>query len=154
MMKRQRIVEELSIFVVLILLILTSGCATSGMRMYTGEELPKEQVAVIEGTTRFLYLVFGYICVSVKISQVDDKVPFHPVHKCEVLPGLHTVAVTVFREGGFLLDFEPISRSISLEFNAEAGHHYKIKAGYTASTVVNVIDIESGEIVAEVIPNE
>lgn len=147
-MKRRPVNQGLSTFVALILVILTSGCATSAMRVYTGEVLPKEQVAVIEGTTRFLYLVFGYIYVSVKISQVDDKVPFHPVHKCEVLPGLHTVVVKVSREGAFLLDFEPISRSISFEFNAKTGHHYKIKAGYAASTVVNVIDIESGEIVA------
>jgi hypothetical protein len=152
-MKRKPVIEGLSIFVALILVILPSGCATSGMRMYTGEALPKEQVAVIKGSTKFLYLGLAYVVTGARILEADGKALLHPTKTCEVLPGLHSLVVEPYRWLDVLFLPNPGGETcgwVFLKFNTEAGHQYKIEVPYwwKRGTLVNVIDTKSGEIVA------
>jgi len=122
--------------------------------MYTGDELPKEQVAIIEGRDTFLFIPLPILWASrsaVEILEVDGKPLSRPTKKCEVLPGLHNVGVQAYYIRFSVADLEA-SRSGSLQFNAEAGHQYKINVRYRNWQIpafrVNVIDTKSGEIVA------
>jgi hypothetical protein len=112
------------IFITLGLVVLTSGCVMTRM-MYEGEQRPKEQVAIIKGSSKYLY--FGVLFVFV--TQVDDKSvkPTFPPStnvNVEVLPGQHTVQVVVWRD---VMEFEKIKLYV-LDFYALAGHTYRAKA--------------------------
>jgi hypothetical protein len=146
-MKRNSIVQGFSIFAALILAILTSGCATT--RMYTGEALPKEKIAVIKGDTKFLYLGFVFVETGTRILEVDGKALLYPTKKCEVLAGLHSIVVEPYHEGFFAGTFKTCGW-VFLKFNTEAGHQYKIEVpyGWKRGTLVNVIDTKSREVVA------
>jgi hypothetical protein len=156
--ERKSIIQGFSIFLALILFILTSGCATTATRMYTGDALPKEQVAIIAGRDTFLFLplpIFWVSGSSVEIREVDGKPLFRPTRKCEVLPGLHNLVVQAYYTRLTIFFNVPVdseaSRSGSLQFNTEAGHQYKIKVRYRNWQIpafrVNVIDTKSAEIV-------
>jgi hypothetical protein len=60
--------QELSIFLALILIILTSGCAGPKLRTYSGDEIQKSEVAVIQGRYYFTPLYYD----SVIIYNIDD----------------------------------------------------------------------------------
>lgn len=155
-MKRKSIIQGISICVVLIFVALTCGCATTAKRMYTGEALPKEQVAIIEGSTstQLIYFIIGFWKrhTTVLIREVDDKVPSSFIHKCEVLPGLHNVVVEVeqtVEAGLFFPAAGPSSqarRTVPLQFNTIAGHEYRIKIDKGISLVA--VNNHSGEVVA------
>jgi hypothetical protein len=128
-MKGESAIQELSIFVALILVILTSGCAT---RMYQGGQLPKEQVAIIKGEVKPCFFRWSVVGVdSVVISYVDKKlVKYATGHmRVEVMPGSHKVLVEIKSESSNAFGhIERVLGRLDLEFNAEAGHEYKIKA--------------------------
>ena len=151
-MKRQSIIQEFPICVALIFVILISGCATATTRMYTGEALPKEKIAVIKGNKRFLFVVFAYVQSGVRIREVDGRLLLPPTEKCEVLPGLHDVVVEAYSKGGmgtFLLTPFSSYFRVSFKFNTEAGHQYRIKVPSLTykGALVKVKDTKSGEIV-------
>jgi len=155
-MKRKPTVERLSIFVALILVVLTYGCATTAKRMYTGEALPKEQVAIIEGSTnrQLIYFIIGswHRHTDVLISAVDDKVASSYIYKCEVLPGSHNVVVHVtLTEMTGVLYSESVSknfwRTVPLAFNTIAGHKYRIEI--EKAIYLLALDTNSGEVVAK-----
>jgi hypothetical protein len=122
--------------------------------MYTGEALPKEKIAVIKGGTKFLYLGFVFVETGTRILEVDGKALLPPTKKCEVLPGLHTIVVEPYHEATWFVSYSgggsEIIGWVFLKFNTEAGHQYKIEVpyGWKRGTLVNVIDIKSGEVVA------
>jgi hypothetical protein len=127
-----------SICAALIFVILSSGCATTiATKMYPGSALPKEQAAIIEGKDtreRPSLTFFPPYCNShVRILDVDGQ-HLSPTQKCEVLPGLHNVVIQVEYKGstGGLIPWDNIegSKSVSLQFNAEAGHQYRISMRY------------------------
>ncbi len=154
-MKRKSINHRISICVALTLVILTYGCATTPKRMYTGEVLPKDRVAIIEGSTNLLFIYFFSGVWSRKttvlISEVDDKALFDLPKKCEVLPGLHNVVVEVerFWDEGSMYSSKSwyILRTVPLKFNAIAGHKYRIKV--EKGKYLLALDIRSSEVVAK-----
>jgi hypothetical protein len=154
-MKRKSIIQGFSICAALIFVILTSGCATT--RMYKGEELSKQEIAVIKGSQKNY---FGYY-VSVDIYRVDDgeerKLSSVPIlrrleSEVEVMPGFHKVFVMVMVWGA---DMPPLgwnfTDSYRLEFTAEAGHKYKIKAVDIKgrNPYLTIVGIQSGAVVAK-----
>jgi len=153
-MKRKFVIQGLSLCVGLILVILTSGCATTP-RMYTGEALPKERVAIVKGSTnlQLIYFIIGSWSrhTSVLIREVDDKVPYSFVDKCEVLPGLHNVVVEVEQTDETSVLYADSSshvrRTVSLEFNTIAGHKYQIKI--EKGIYLLAVDTHSREVVAK-----
>ncbi len=154
-MRRQSIIQRLSIWAALTLVVLTYGCSTTPKRMYAGEALPKEQVATIEGSKnlKFIYFIYGYWShrKTVLIREVDGKPLLELTNKCEVLPGLHNVVVEVERSekassiyGG--KHFHVI-RKVPLQFNVIAGHKYRIKI--EKDKYLMAVNTHSGEVVAK-----
>jgi|GEM_PF-3355676 len=134
-----------------------SGCATP--RMYEGEKLPNEQVAIIKQSNNVIPLLLLFMFSGTEINEVNNtrinREMFFRTSKVEVLPGLQKVAViinksvvgfTYWGDGTIYKD----KKFVSLEFNAEAGHEYEIKAPFwwKKSSMVKVVDIPSGFVVA------
>ncbi len=136
------------------------GCATP--RIYEGPKLPKEQVASIKvSRSHWLYFPPTFFGVSgIDVLGTEDK-GINPlvnklITRIEVLPGFHKVFVQVRKEvwagsnwTGPIQLYET-HQNLYLEFNAEAGHEYKIKVPYwwKKGSLVRVVDIGSGELVA------
>ncbi len=149
-------------FYILIFLVtlLTFGCATS--RMYEGSKLPKEQVATVKvSRSHWLYFPPTFFGVSgIDVLGTEDK-GINPlinkmITRIEVLPGFHKIFVHVRKEVWAGSNWTgPMQlygshQNLYLEFNAEAGHEYKIKVPYwwKKGSLVRVVDIGSGELVA------
>lgn len=152
-MERKSLIQEFSTFVALILFILTSGCVTT--RMYEGEQLPKEQIAIIKGSLK--YYVYAYLEINIK--EVDG-IPLmfkSSTSSVEVLPGWHETVVSVKRiiGGGNAFDLA-IQDSIvpddcyALSFYAMPEQKYKVKSSFwkTKNGLVTVVNTHSGEVVA------
>jgi len=94
-----------------------SGCvSTKTYQAYKGETLPTSKIAILRETTHF-YIVS--IC-STNLKTIDG-IDVNGARMVELLPGLHKVS--------FLLEFESYgdnSRRGSFEFQAKAGHVYKL----------------------------
>ena len=148
-------IQAISICVVLIFVILTSGCATTPKRMYTGEALPKDQVSIIEGnkTFFFIYFILGYWShrTTVLFREIDGKVVSDRTKQCEVLPGLHNVVVEVERmvkdDTYYGSKTFHVFRTVPLQFNAIAGQKYQIKI--EKGKYLLAVDTHSGEVVAK-----
>ena len=153
---------------ILLVVISIFGCAAP--RMYEGPKLPKEQVATVEGSiTAYLGVWF-----SVNVGTLGLTLWFLPNSyitfggtggslfkyyrgnppKIEVLPGYNEVYVILYKEwflnrwGG-----EPLYHReyrVGLEFNAEAGHKYKVKAPFLwkKGSHVRIVNTGSGEVMA------
>ena len=121
-------------------LALIVGCVTT--RMYTGEALPKEEIAVIYGS-RPLPDLFSHKGVGVRFLMVDDQVVKQAAkdkaryQRIEVMPGRHKMLIETYGFGSYpniIFDlfppvpYEQILEQQEFELNAEAGHEYKIKA--------------------------
>jgi hypothetical protein len=130
----------------LLLPVLFYGCAgvPKAYRMYPEPERPKNEIAVIEGK-RFLYFFIG--ACSHSISYLDYQVVIlEQYDKIEFIPGFHTVTVRFGCEGFYGGHYQ----YAHLEFNAEAGHEYKIKVNrWKFYPEVLVIDKNSEEVVSK-----
>ena len=159
---------------ILLVGILIFGCATP--RMYEGPKLPKEQVATVEGSiTAYLGVWFlvnvGTLGLTLWVLPnsyitfdhwTGDRRSFFNYFKyyrgdppkIEVLPGYNEVYVILYKEwflnrwGG-----EPLYHReyrVGLEFNAEAGHKYKVKAPFLwkKGSHVRIVNTGSGEVMA------
>ncbi len=162
-MNPKSIIQGIPICAVLIFVILISGCATTTIatRMYSGDALQKEQVVTIEGkdTMEIRPGRFSspYCKSHGRILDVDGQ-HLSPTKKCEVLPGLHNVVIQVEYQGdngGIILSRIEGNTLVSLQFNAEAGHQYRISMRYwqywqpwKAGLHVLVVDAKSGKLVA------
>lgn len=137
-MKRKSFNQDFSICAALILVFLTSGCATK--RMYVGQELPKEQTAVIRGS-RNLHPFFRPErgALIVKILCVNEEPIIFPTlsleywQTVEVKPGLYRVVVeSSLMKCGDLFTFPSCSthslKNHWLDLNVEAGREYRIGA--------------------------
>jgi len=152
-MKRKSIIERLSIFMALILVILTSGCATTVTRMYKGDELPIQEIAVITQSSKRFPMVEVHIC-SVYEELLES--PLAGSLKVEVMPGFHKVVVSIHWAERDFWDLSGLFTQhflyfCILEFTAEAGHQYKIKArdlwGKSCPSIA-FVDIQSGAVIA------
>jgi hypothetical protein len=139
---------------------LVFGCATS--RMYQGQKLPEEQVASIKvSRSHWLYFpptFFGVSGIDVLGTESKGTNPLvnRLITRIEVLPGSHKLLVQVRKEvwagsnwTGPVQLYEA-RQSLYLDFNAEAGHKYKIKVPYwwKKGSLIRVVDVGSGELVA------
>jgi hypothetical protein len=116
-----------------ILLISLSSCATPRYKLYEGNDLPPEQIAVLINS--------GSKNSAIYINQVDGKAPPESKGKqssfgskldgscrIELSPGQHTLSVTyAISSQGDIKGFYPVENQ-SITFNAEAGNIYVIKA--------------------------
>lgn len=146
-MKRKSANRGLSICVVfLIFVILTFGCIPVKM-MYEGEQPPREQTAIIKGSSKYLgFGIMSVFLVSVDGKPIERSSPLQLNVWVEVLPGQHTVQVVVWRD---VMEFEKIKPYV-LDFYALAGHTYRVRASTweTKNALVKIVDTNTGEIVA------
>ena len=130
---------------------LTVGCVGPRSRMYKGPELPKAEVAILKGHYVFVYFLLGFYFGGYEILLVDGDAPGEKgisglAHKVELLPGWHHVTTGDFSwwfsipAGG-----SETNTYYELEFNAEAGHQYKIKK---KGSLMTVVDTQSDAVVA------
>ncbi len=158
---------------ILLVVISIFGCATP--RMYEGPKLPKEVVATLEGSTTSAYTGVYFLtnvltCCLRHLFWPDSYVTFIVVPdgiikryfsyfkyhrglppKIEVLPGYNKVPVLLSKEA--FRGSKPLyyrQYTFWLEFNAEAGHKYKVKAPYwwKKGSFIRVVDVGSEEVVA------
>ncbi|MCM2359144.1 MAG: hypothetical protein NDI77_13425 [Geobacteraceae bacterium] len=128
-----------------LLLVSMSACGT--MRAYEGAELPQTQVAIIKGTEWLAY--------HVKPMLIDGNPTYLMKNKVVVLPGRHVVTVDYYWTAG--MGF--VTATGSVEFTAEAGHEYQIKAksklGFSGRKVQFWIeDIATGAVVGGQRPDD
>jgi hypothetical protein len=142
------------ILIILWLALLTSGCVT--MRMYEGEQLPKEQIAIIKGSLK--YYAYAYLYVNLKeVDGIQSRFEGPTSSAVEVLPGWHEIVVSVTRKIGSGGQYSIIADAVpppsdyyTLSFYAMPGQKYKVKSSFwrTKNALVTVVNTHSGEIVA------
>jgi hypothetical protein len=142
------------ILIILWLALLTSGCVTT--RMYEGEQLPNEQIAIIKGSLK--YYVYAHLEVYLKeVDGIQCRGVGVLTSSVEVLPGRHEIIVGVKRRIGggnaFDLAIQDLTTPhdyYALSFYAMPGHKYKAKSSFwkTKNGLVTVVDTHSGEIMA------
>ncbi len=100
--------------ILLIVSIFLNGCGT--MQLYTGDRLPKGEVAIIK-TNMDSWLRNTWI------SEIDGKPVGIMNTKVEVLPGVHTLRIKV-KDSEFA---QPVYMGVdTISFEAEAGHVYRV----------------------------
>jgi len=106
-----------SILIVFLVIVAVSGCVSiKAYKAYEGEILPKAEIAILRETTHFYVISF----CSTNLKTIDGR-DVNGAGMVELLPGPHKVS--------FLLEFDSYgsnARSGSFEFQAEAGHVYKL----------------------------
>jgi len=125
-----------------------SGCvSTRTYQAYEGETLPESKIAILRDTTYFYIVAF----CSTNLKTIDGK-DVNGASMLELLPGLHKVS--------FLLEFDSYggnTRRGVFEFQAEAGHFYKLKVAKCAGIPplqAWIEDITTGKVVAGTNPWE
>src|SRR5262245_32175688 len=102
-------------------IMLLAGCASYPItRLYAGDPKPPNEVAYISDAEQAILEIDG------------DKVPYpagdasdYSIPRFEILPGHHSVIVAYgYKRGKLVVIY---SSAQKLEFDAEAGHDYRIK---------------------------
>lgn len=119
--------------------LLISGCAANA-RLYSGPELPRDQIAVIEAKP----MIHEFTASGALFGSVDGAHVSGTVLRINVLPGTHTVDVQCsFRIKPTLLgtDFDPLTVTtrhsivrqmrVPLPVQVEAGHTYQLDVEFT-----------------------
>ncbi len=144
-----------SLLVPLSLALALTSCATGPLRLYSGPERQKEEVAIIDAgqnyevtPTPFLWSVDGTRFAGVWGSD-------RPV---EVLPGQHSVQAGLgwpLPNSWWAARFVSDTIDEAMNFDAEAGHTYLVKAStpdyetaLTDGITSWIVDMETGKIVA------
>jgi len=153
-MKQKFINQGLLICAVLILVILSSGCATT--RMYTGEALPKEKIAVITGSHNQRFLSSKGVDVSiVSVNEEWLKKPYQGrFQRIEVIPGGHEILAAIYGIQCYYNGLWGWCNTIllqqpELELNVQAGHEYKIKVEnwWKPGGFIVIVDTNTGEVI-------
>ena len=125
-----------------------SGCvSTRTYQAYEGETLPTSKIAILRETTHFYVVAF----CSTNLKTFDG-IDVNGASMVELLPGLHRVS--------FLLEFESYggnARRGTFEFQAEAGHVYKLNVAKCAGIPplqAWIEDETTGKVVAGTKPYE
>ncbi len=102
-----------------------SGCASfSGLRYYTGEVFPREEVA-------FIYLArHCQIGEITRQGQEKIKLLCWSETNGEILPGSYTLVVRYYSGGTYS---KTIGNDMPIAFTAKAGHVYYIKPEFLSS---------------------
>jgi len=159
--------------------VLLVGCSQSSSilksQMYLGQELPKDQIAVITGwqISEYPYISTTKITSFSMIHMVDGQVvqqngiPIkgaYDAREVHVLPGFHEVVARVnleVRSGGYFdiggRSCNKCTRLLTFNFEAEAGHTYivvepqlergKIVSRFCKPQVIHIIDEATRKIV-------
>ena len=133
-----------------VLLVLTTSCAT--MQTYPGERLPQDRVARIDRSAIHRHFFYNVI---VNVAEVDGLKPTGVHTDFEVLPGEHTLYVTVHLSYHLLAAPAMASKQFiitpgnKLTFRAEAGRRYKIQGEDVGELFfIWLEDAETGSVVA------
>jgi hypothetical protein len=104
------------------------------MQLYTGDRLPKEEVAIIKPNMEGWFR-------NTWISEIDGKPVGITNKKVEVLPGIHTLRIKV-KDSEFA---QPVYMGVdTISFEAEAGHVYRVEGKIKRVEAVTwVIDEET-----------
>jgi hypothetical protein len=113
--------------------------------MYEGEKLPKEQVAIIHGSSKF----YGFAKVMTDIMEVVG-IRCNLANSVEVLPGRHEIGALVCVKLASPECERKLGGYYPLVLYAMPGHEYQVKSSLwrTENTIVAVVDTRSSEIVA------
>ena len=147
----------------LMLVLLVSGCT---FKAYEGPELPRTEIAVLDGLHKHGRVLGFLLIVPVpeykhvtSIIEIDGKI--RRGGRIHILPGKHTARVhyrrrsylTLCGYGACFSNYE--TRDLSIDFVAEAGHEYRIPAERRGeSNWIWVEDVKSGKVVAGEKPSE
>jgi len=142
-MKRKSIIRGLSIYLALVFIVLTSGCASIAptTKSYSGDRLQKSEVAIIKGW--WFYKLFGYD--GIDIYSIDGN--YLEATKVEVLPGWHEVII--WNHDFCFLPWESCDGPsyARAAFNFEAGHEYEIKGSGGDTPGFKIVDAATGAII-------
>ena len=101
------------IIVIILFVTFLYGCGT--IQVYTGDRLPKEEVAIIkQNGTRPYYIA---------IKEIDGKPVSSVFRDFEILSGVHTLRINVM---GSFPGFDKKENSDTISFLAESGHVYRV----------------------------
>ncbi len=142
-----QIMKNKSYILIFLVALLTFGCATT-VKMISGEKRPREEVAIITGSTYYWVLA---LC-DVTISSVDSiPTEYYSKETAAVLPGRHTVIAhykCYWPGGGGIGLGESTIGQFKLVFDVEAGHKYKMKLkSRWGKASLLVVDTKSGMMV-------
>lgn len=123
----------------LVPMLLTACLSGSAYQVYEGEQLPRMQVATLEGSQFLRQDWLNRYVDAVRFAQVDDVVIDNSVayNRLEVTPGFHDVTVYFYWDMGSARGLAPAlvsyaasreSLSRTLRFNARAGESYRVFA--------------------------
>ncbi|MEE8083668.1 MAG: hypothetical protein V3T46_00445 [Alphaproteobacteria bacterium] len=121
------------IFLVLVLALMLSGCAT---KAYEGPDLPRSEIAVLLGHEHgdVVIPLLGHKHRT-SVIEIDGKKRSAARHEIHILPGQHTARVHYFRYPDVKSFWGPIggtpnyeTRDLSITFMAKAGHENRIPA--------------------------
>jgi hypothetical protein len=116
--------KSVSMAVLCSVAVMAIGCATPTNRLYSGDALPPEKVAVVIEPADELF--FG---TQAFISEIDGKRIDHSSWDgsafVELLPGLHAISVGMNKQTWYGSKFSLRDRTFRLQ--AEAGHRYEIR---------------------------
>ena len=118
----------------LIILIITIFCGCGTIQVYTGDRLPKEEVAIIKQNGARPYYI--------AIKEIDGKSVGSVFKDFEVLPGVHTLGINVMDSFPNLYRKEDMD---TISFVAEIGHVYRVDGWLDerGNAVTRVIDEET-----------
>jgi hypothetical protein len=170
------------IVAILLLTILVVGCSyppNVKVQMYPGPKVDRDKKAIIRGGGYMVPIYWGIIIVvydtRVTINQVDGQLAemkkeisdsvenvLHEADEVEVLPGPHEIGISVKAVSetascGPGTKISRIAHRLIFNFEAQAGHKYKVKCHSTfkdpllmnvKSIIVELIDERTKEVIA------
>jgi hypothetical protein len=116
--------------VALVGILAAAGCGTARINMYSGPDLPQEQLAILEHT------VAGDDVFS--ISRIDGKAHRTTMARIEqyiLKPGQHEI-VFIFQTKGYFSKFVPFKAT----FNAQPGRKYVAMGRQSGDTILGWVE--------------
>jgi hypothetical protein len=136
-----KIIKQTSLFVLTGILFSMLICACSTRRTYFGEELDKDQVAIVKPVKK--------VFTDVDIRSLDGYQLGYFDDSFAVLPGTHTMKIHV------MMDYPALHGNLQfymkLSFDAEAGHTYGVYATILPMSNEGFVWIESDQAPGKVV---
>jgi hypothetical protein len=121
--------KSVSMAVLCSVAVITAGCAAPKNRLYSGDPLPSEKIAVVIAPSTTT-LLFGTQAVvhAIDGKRIEASEWDRSAH-AELLPGRHVLSVGMFqtRHYGLFWTTKTSVRDRVLELQAEAGHTYELR---------------------------
>jgi hypothetical protein len=140
------------ITLLLVFLMLTSGCVAPTFRAYDGN-LPPEKIAIIKPIESYVstFIELENEVTTVKVQGIDSEKIRTDTRKIEVLPGEHQLTCylehMVYRVRVVLIKK---GSPQTLTFKAEAGHVYEVHGKWNSvdDTPIWIVEKQTGSVVA------